>query len=75
LQAVKDVYLPGSGLWVSEYPYADRSQFLQVSLEVEREAQEEASAQQYGADAGAPAGQPGEQQQYSGGWQQDNYRQ
>ncbi|KAI3433469.1 hypothetical protein D9Q98_003281 [Chlorella vulgaris] len=74
-KAVKDVYLPGSGLWVSEYPYADRSQFLQVSLEVEREAQEEVSAQQYGADAGAPAGQPGEQQQYSGGWQQDDYRQ
>ena len=34
LQAVKDVYLPNSGLWVSEYPHCDRTQFLEVSLQV-----------------------------------------
>ncbi|KAL4431055.1 hypothetical protein ABPG75_006311 [Micractinium tetrahymenae] len=43
-KAVKDVYLPSSGLWVSEYPHADRTQFLEVSLQVEREAQEVAGA-------------------------------
>jgi len=34
VQAVKDVYLPNSGLWVTEYPHADRTQFLEVSLQV-----------------------------------------
>lgn len=27
------MYLPNSGLWVSEYPHADRTQFLDVSLQ------------------------------------------
>lgn len=36
MQAVKDVYLPSSGLWVSEYPHADRAQFLDVSLQARR---------------------------------------
>lgn len=43
-KAVKDVYLPNSGLWLSEYPYCDRAEFLELSLQVEREAQEEAAA-------------------------------
>jgi hypothetical protein len=29
-QAVKDVYLPALGLWLSEYPYNDRTSFLEV---------------------------------------------
>jgi len=37
-KAVKDVYLPDCGLWLSEYPYLDRTEFLELSLEVEREA-------------------------------------
>ncbi|EFN59167.1 hypothetical protein CHLNCDRAFT_138041 [Chlorella variabilis] len=64
-KAVKDVYLPSSGLWVSEYPHADRTRFL----EVEREAQAEAEAQQYG---GGAAGQAGEQPG-GGAWQPDDY--
>lgn len=36
-RAVKDVYLPESGLWLSEYPFIDRSEFLELSLEIERE--------------------------------------
>jgi hypothetical protein len=37
-KAVKDVYLPECGVWLSEYPYLDRTEFLELSLEVEREA-------------------------------------
>lgn len=37
-QAVKDVYLPNSGLWLSSYPFLDRSEFLALSLAIEREA-------------------------------------
>lgn len=29
-RAVKDVYLPANGFWLSEYPYADRTSFLEV---------------------------------------------
>ena len=36
-RAVKDVYLPDSGVWLSEYPFLDRSEFLKLSLEIERE--------------------------------------
>lgn len=36
-KAVKDVYLPESTLWLSEYPYIDRSEFLDISLNIERE--------------------------------------
>ena len=31
-RAVKDVYLPQAGLWLSEYPYCDRTALLDVSL-------------------------------------------
>ena len=37
IKAVRDVYLPESALWLSEYPYIDRSEFLEISLEIERE--------------------------------------
>jgi hypothetical protein len=37
IKAIKDVYLPDSGLWLSEYPYIDRAEFLEISLDVERE--------------------------------------
>lgn len=39
IKAVKDVYLPENGLWLSEYPYLDRSEFLEISLDIEREYQ------------------------------------
>ncbi len=37
IKAIKDVYLPDVGLWLAEYPYIDREEFLEVSLEIERE--------------------------------------
>ena len=37
-KAVKDVYLPDCGLWLSEYPFLDRTAFLELSLDIEREA-------------------------------------
>jgi hypothetical protein len=40
-QALKEVYLPECGVWVSDYPYVNREAFLDVSLEVERERQQE----------------------------------
>lgn len=36
-KAVKDVYLPECTFWLSEYPYIDRSEFLDISLNIERE--------------------------------------
>jgi hypothetical protein len=42
-KAVKDVYLPECGLWLSEYPYLDRTEFLELSLEIEREIKSETS--------------------------------
>ncbi|PRW58401.1 phosphate ABC transporter permease [Chlorella sorokiniana] len=84
-KAVKDAYLPDSGLWVSEYPHCDRTQFLEVSLQVEREAQEALNAQQWqqqeqqreGAAAAAQqqsySGSESDQGFYrpAGGWSQD----
>ena len=49
-KAVKDVYLPDCGLWLSEYPYLDRTEFLELSLEVEREAMVEAEGWSSGGD-------------------------
>jgi hypothetical protein len=43
-KAVKDVYLPDCGLWLSEYPFLDRTEFLELSLDIEREAAAMASA-------------------------------
>ena len=37
MQALKEVYLPESGLWLSDYPHVNRDLFLEISLEIERE--------------------------------------
>lgn len=44
-KAVKDAFLPESGLWLSEYPFINRPEFLEVSLEIEREAQAAAAGE------------------------------
>lgn len=36
-QALKEVYLPECGVWVSDYPFLIRLAFLDLSLEIERE--------------------------------------
>ncbi len=36
-QALKEVYLPESGVWLADYPYVNRTAFLAVSLDLERE--------------------------------------
>lgn len=37
IKAIKDVYLPDKRLWLAEYPYIDRAEFVEVSLEIARE--------------------------------------
>ena len=64
---MKDAYLPNSGLWVSEYPHTDRTQFLEVSLQVEREGLAEAEAAAAAAAAAAGPAAQQQQQQYGGG--------
>lgn len=41
VQALKELYLPECGVWVSDYPFLNREAFLDVSLEIERERQQE----------------------------------
>ena len=41
LQALKEVYLPVSGLWLSEYPHVNRNLFLDISLDIERQRRRE----------------------------------
>lgn len=41
LQALKEVYLPVSGLWLTEYPHLNRDVFLDISLDIERERRRE----------------------------------
>ncbi|CAK0786622.1 hypothetical protein CVIRNUC_009836 [Coccomyxa viridis] len=41
-KALKEVYLPECGLWVSDYPFLNREAYLECSLEIERERQQEA---------------------------------
>ena len=43
MQALKEVYLPECGVWVSDYPFLKREAYLECSLEVERERQQEAA--------------------------------
>ena len=43
MQALKEVYLPECGLWVSDYPFLNREAYLECSLEIERERQQEAA--------------------------------
>lgn len=68
------MYLPGCGLWLSDYPYVDRTAFLEVSLEIEREMEQEAQAQQAVPGAGGGMGSaaagypPGRGGYYSGGY-------
>lgn len=37
VQALKEVYLPESGVWLADYPYVSRAAFLATSLDLERE--------------------------------------
>ncbi|KAF6256313.1 hypothetical protein COO60DRAFT_118700 [Scenedesmus sp. NREL 46B-D3] len=48
-KVVREVYLPQSGIWLSEYPFVDRDVFLDVSLAIER-------GRQAAADGPAAAG-------------------
>jgi len=38
-QALKEVYLPESGVWIAKYPFVDRDVFLDISLDIAREQQ------------------------------------
>ncbi len=38
-QALKEAYLPESGIWMSTYPYIAKDRFLEISLDIERERQ------------------------------------
>ncbi|CAL5222015.1 g4305 [Coccomyxa viridis] len=40
-KALKEVYLPECGVWVSDYPFLKREAYLECSLEIERERQQE----------------------------------
>jgi hypothetical protein len=66
-RALREVYLPGAGLWIADYPAADRRAFVRVSLAVEAE---RASAGGWGDGGGAggeaPAGGVGEDDAYYG---------
>ena len=35
-QALKEAYLPESGIWVAKYPFVDRDVFLDISLDIAR---------------------------------------
>lgn len=70
-KAVKDVYLPDCGLWLSEYPYLDRTEFLELSLEVEREAMAEAEGWSNSADGPQQGSDGGEVKEES--WQDGEY--
>ena len=65
-QAVKDAYLPSTGVWLTEYPFADRNAFLEVSLAIEQEAQAAAAA---AADPGWQQQAQAQQQQGPGAGQ------
>lgn len=38
-QALQEVYLPESGVWIAKYPFVDRDVFLDISLDIARERQ------------------------------------
>ncbi|KAK9866700.1 hypothetical protein WJX84_002541 [Apatococcus fuscideae] len=42
-KALKEVYLPETGIWLSEYPLTDRQTFLDISLSVEDDRQQSAA--------------------------------
>lgn len=37
VQALKEIYLPETGIWLSRYPYVARDVFLDISLAIEQE--------------------------------------
>ena len=41
MQALKEIYLPECGVWVSDYPFLNREAYLECSLEIERERRQE----------------------------------
>ena len=45
MQALKEVYLPESGVWIAKYPFVDRDVFLDISLDIERERKTRQAAQ------------------------------
>ena len=45
MQALKEVYLPESGVWIAKYPFMDRDVFLDISLDIERERKTQQAAQ------------------------------
>lgn len=44
-KALKEVYLPESGVWVATYPFVDRDVFLDISLDIARERHSQQEAQ------------------------------
>lgn len=36
VQALKEAYLPESGIWIAKYPFVDRDVFLDISLDIAR---------------------------------------
>ena len=36
-KAVREIYLPFSGLWVAEYPFLNRAAFMDLSYTIEQE--------------------------------------
>jgi len=55
-KVIREVYAPGLGLWLAEYPFVDRASFLDISLQVERARQVAAGNQGFGAPMGYGAG-------------------
>ena len=45
IQALKEAYLPESGVWIAKYPFVDRDVFLDISLDIERERKNQQAAQ------------------------------
>ena len=43
-KALKEFYLPETGLWLCDYPYVDRREFAALSVAVDAERREEEAA-------------------------------
>ena len=63
-RALREAYLPGAGLWVADYPAANRREFVRVSLAVEEERAAEREAWGAGDEDATPADD-------DGAWQED----
>ena len=55
-QALKEAYLPESGLWLADYPHVNRDAFLELSLAIERERKAADAELQQQAPTAAAAG-------------------